>query len=166
MSSASSIYSKISAFLTGDIIFLLCVFAVLFLLVMYFGKARFISLVLAFYPATFLYKSFPLMDKFLFIVGDRGVMINKILIFLLFMVPIYLVINKYVSHYGEYGGAEGIVRTGGFVASILILVLIFSYTTVSLNLIHDFGSQIDGLFTGEGKIFWWSLAPLALLGFL
>ena len=166
MSSTTSIISKISDFLTGDIIFLLAVFAVLYVLTMYLGKGRLVSVILAFYPATLLYKSLPFLDKLLLATGDKPLLFNKLGIFLVFLVLIYLGINKFISHYAEYGPGEGALRTGGFVLAFLILLILFSYTTISLDPIHNFGSQIDVIFGGESRIFWWSLAPLVLLALL
>lgn len=162
----SSITSKLSSFLSGDIIFLLAIFLLLFVLSMYFGKGRFASVILAFYPATILFKSFPFMTNLMVMTGDKGILFNKIVIFLIFLIPVYLVINKYVSHYGEYGTGEGALRSGGYAAALLILIVTFSYTTVNFDLIHNFGSQIDAIFEGAGRIFWWNIAPLALLAFL
>lgn len=166
MSSTTSFVSKISQFLTGDIIFLLAAFAVLFVLTMYLGKGRLVSVVLAFYPATLLYKSFPFMQKLLVATGEKPLLFNKLGIFLVFLILIYFAINKFISHYAEYGPGEGALRTGGFVLALVIMLIVFSYTTISLDPIHNFGSQIDSIFGTETRLFWWSLAPLALLGFL
>ncbi|MSU45036.1 MAG: hypothetical protein EXS47_00165 [Candidatus Zambryskibacteria bacterium] len=166
MSSTTSIVSKISQFLTGDIIFLLALFAVLFVLTMYLGKGRLVSVILAFYAATILYKSFPYMEKLLVATGEKPLLFNKLGVFLVFLVLIYLAINKFISHYAEYGPGEGALRTGGFVLAMLIVLIVFSYTTISLDPLHNFGSQIDAIFGTEARLFWWSLAPLVLLGFL
>lgn len=162
----SSIISKLSSFLTGDIIFLLAVFTVLFVLTMYLGKGRLVSVILAFYPATLLYKSLPFLNKLIMAKGDQGVLFNKLIVFVVILALIYLAINKFISHYAEYGPGEGALRTGGFVLAFLIILVVFSYTTVNLDLIHNFGSQIDAIFGSEARLFWWNIAPLALLSFL
>lgn len=166
MSSTTSIVSKISHFLTGDIIFLLFVFTVIFLLTMYLGKGRLVSMILAFYPATILYKACPFVGKLTFADNAKGALFNQLGVFLIFLVLIYLGINKFISHYAEYGPGEGALRTGGFVLAMVIILLLFSYTTINLDLVHDFGSQIDSMFASPSRIFWWSVAPLVLLGLL
>lgn len=166
MHSTTTLLTKVSGFLTGDIVFLLAVFVVLFVACMYLGKGRFISIIVSFYPATLLYKSFPFINKMLVMTGEVGVLLNKVLIFLIFLVPIYLIVNRYVAHYGEYGIAEGALRNAGFSVALLILIIVFTYTTVNLDAIHNFGPQIDAIFAGEGKIFWWRIAPIALLALL
>ena len=159
----SAILNKVTSALSGDLVFLLVLFVVLFICTLYFGKNRMASIVLAFYPTTFLYNSFPFINKFIVLSGDRGVIINKILIFLVFFVLVSVAINKYVALYNESSNA---FRKGLLAFAVLILILVFSYTTVSLDLFHDFSTSIDALFGSTNMIFWWSLAPLVILAFI
>ncbi len=50
------------------------------------GKSRIISLILAFYPARLLFENFPFMSKLLVLDGPNLLLLNKVLIFLLFLV--------------------------------------------------------------------------------
>lgn len=159
----SSILSKITSTLSGDVAFLITMFVVLFLLALYFGKNRFASLVLAFYPAIFLYNSLPFLSKLIVLSGDRGITINKVGIFLVLFVLVNLAIRKYVFLYDESSSA---VSKGALALAVLILILIFSYTTVSLDTFHNFSGQIDSLFAGTTLIFWWGIAPLVILAFV
>ena len=45
----------------------------------------------------------------------------------------------------------------------VILILLFSYSVISLDSVHHFSPTDSGLFTGADRIFWWQLAPLGLL---
>ncbi|MCX6701974.1 MAG: hypothetical protein NTX96_02140 [Candidatus Zambryskibacteria bacterium] len=159
----SAILTKITSALSGDIVFLLVTFVVIFLCAMYFGRNRIVSLILAFYPATLLYNSFPFINKFIVLSGDRAVVINKIGIFLVFFILVNLAINKYVALYDE---SSSTFRKGGLAFAVLILFLLFSYTIVNFDVFHNFSSSIDVLFQGETRIFWWSLTPLIILWFV
>ena len=159
----SEILTKITSALSGDIVFLLATFIVIFLCVMYLGKNKMVPLVLAFYPATFLYKSFPFVDKFIVLSGEKSIVLNKIGIFLVFFIFIYFVIKKYIAQYDEL---SSVFRKGMLTLAILVIILLFSYITVNFDILHNFSDSIDTLFNGGDRVFWWSLAPLVLLAFI
>ena len=159
----SAILTKITSALSGDLAFRVVVFVLLFICAMYFGKNQMVSIVLSFYPATLLYNSFPFINKFIVLSGDRGVILNKVGIFLIFFVMTNFAIRKYISSYNESSSA---LKNGGLAFAVLILLLLFSYTTVSLDTVHNFSSSIDVLFAGGDRVFWWNLAPLAILIFI
>lgn len=147
--------------LSGDLIFLLVVFALFLGCTMYFGRNKVASFIIAFYPATLLYNTFPFINKLL-ILGPSYTVVNKILIFILFLYLVYIAINKYVSLYDE--SSSGLSK-GGLALSSLILVVLFSYSTVNYDSLHNFSPTIDALFQGLGRVFGWSIAPLILLRF-
>ena len=159
----SVILTKITSALSGDLVFLLVVFVVLFICALYFGKNRMASVILAFYPATLLYNNFSFINKFIFLSGDRGIVINKIIIFLIFFTLISVAINKYVTMYNESSSTFG---KGGLAFAVLVLILLFSYTTISLDVFHNFSPSIDALFSGTDTIFWWNLLPFFVLAFI
>jgi hypothetical protein len=159
----SGIISKVTSALSGDVLFLVALFVIIFLCAMYFGKNRMASLVLAFYPATLLYKSFPFINKLTVLSGDTGILINKIVIFLVFFVLISIVIRKYLASYDE---SSGVFSKIGLTLAILIIILVFSYNIVSFDTFHNFSAQIDTLFKNNNLIFWWNLTPLVILAFI
>ena len=166
---SSSLASKYGSFLTifsGDLIFIISIFIILFALTMYFGRGRAVSLILAFYPATLLYTTFPFLEKLMFLGGEKLLVLNKLAVFLVFLIPISIIINRFVFSASEYTGSNNMVRSGGLALSILILIMVFSYGTLNLDIFHDFGPQIDSLFSTANLVFYWNLASIALLALL
>ena len=156
----SEITTKFTSVLSGDIVFIFVVFIIAFICAMYFGKNRIVSIILAFYPTTLLYNNFPFLNKFLLFNGDKGLVINKILLFLVLFLLVNIAINKYVALYDV---SSSTFRNGGLALAILLLIILFSYSVVNFDLFHDFSNSIDTLFTGPDRVFWWSLAPLLIL---
>lgn len=161
--------STITNFLNGhgnlfgsDIFILVILFLFFFCYALYFGKNTIIATILAFYPAQYFYQNFPFMNSLLVLKGDSLLLLNKVLIFILFLVPLTILIGRYVFQDSGYGSAH-YLRCAGYTISMIILILLFSYSVVSLDSIHNFSPMISNLFTGADRIFWWHLAPLALL---
>lgn len=159
----SGFIAKITSSLSGDVLFLVVAFIVVFLFVVYFSKSKIISAILAFYPATFLYNQVPFFDKLVFLSGDTGVVLNKLGIFLILFVLISVIINKHTSSYDDSSGFIGKI---GLTVCILILFMVFSYAVIDLNVFHNFSEHIDTLFVGLGRVFGWSLLCLVILMFI
>ncbi|OHB13335.1 MAG: hypothetical protein A2Y49_00545 [Candidatus Zambryskibacteria bacterium RIFCSPLOWO2_12_39_8] len=145
---------------------LVVLFIIFLAYTLFFGRKMMISLILAFYPATLLYKTFPFIQKLLVVSGDKFLIINKIVIFLVFLVPLFIIISRYISSESSYTGSSHIIRTVGLAIVGVILILLFSYSTVSLDPIYNFSSSIDILFSTTDRVFWWNLAPLLVLAVL
>ena len=109
-----------------------------------------------------LYVSIGRDENLLLLKGEPLLLLNKVLIFLLFLVPLTILIGRYVFQDSGYGSAH-YLRCAGYALSMIILILLFSYSIVSLDSVHNFSPMISNLFTGADRIFWWHLAPLALL---
>ena len=157
-------YLKSMGSISTDIAVLLVVFFAFFFYTIYFGKNRTISFILAYYPALFLYNTFPWVSKLLILTGAKLLALNKVGIFLIFLLPISIVINRFI--FAESGGGTHIIRVGGLALICLTLVLLFYYTTVDLSIFHDFGSHVDVLFNTPAKVWGSNLAALILLAFL
>ena len=149
---------------TVDLLVLGGLFLLFFAYAMYFGKDRIISLILAFYPAQLLYKIFPFLDKLLVLKGGLWLVVNRIFIFLLFLIPINIIIARYVFSDSGYG-SQKIFRVAGFSLVGVILVLIFNYSVINFGPIYNFSESIGSLFSPD-KIFYWDLASLGILFFL
>lgn len=156
----SAIWLKITSALSGDIAFLAVLFVIIFLCIMYFGRNRMISLVLAFYPAVFLYKSFPYLNKLIFLSGDVGITMNKIIVFVIIFSFVNFVVRKYIDLFSESGS---LFQKGASALAVLIIFPLFSYNVISLDLLHNFSSSIDALFNNGNLTFWWNLIPISLL---
>ena len=152
-------------YFSSDIFILVILFIIFFAYAIYFGKNNIISLILAFYPAQLFYEHFPFINSLLVLKGDSLLILNKVLIFLLFLIPFSILIGRYIFKDSGYGSMH-YVRIAGYAVAMVILVLIFSYSIISLDVFHNFSPSIDVLFTPGNHIFWWNLAPLLLLFFL
>ena len=161
--------STITSFLNGhgnlfgsDIFVLILLFIFFFCYALYFGKNPIIATILAFYPAQFFYQNFPFMNNLLVLKGDPLLLLNKVLIFLLFLVPMTILIGRYVFQDSGYGSAH-YFRSAAYALAMIIVVLIFDYSVVGLGLVHNFSPTVSTLFSDPTRIFLWNLAPLALL---
>jgi hypothetical protein len=148
-----------------DLVVVVGLFIIFFSYAMYFGKSRIISAILAFYPAQFLYEHFPFLNKFLILKGDTLLTLNKVLIFLIFFVLLNIMIARYIFSESGYGSSK-IFRVSGLAAAAVIVVMVFTYSVISLDSLYNFSGATDVLFFGTDKIFYWNLAPLGLLFFL
>jgi hypothetical protein len=162
MSAITSFLNGSGSYFSSDIVVLLVLFFVFLFYALYFGKNTIIATILAFYPAEFFYQNFPFMNSFLVLKGESLLLLNKVLIFLLFLIPLVILIGRYVFQDSGYGSAH-YLRSGGYALAMVVLVLIFSYSIVNLDSVHNFSTSIDTLFSGANHIFLWNLAPLALL---
>src|SRR3989344_3440742 len=144
-------YIKSIGNISTDVATLLIIFFAFFFYTLYFGKNRTISLILAYYPALFLYKAFPFAQKLMILHGEKGMILNTVGIFLIFFIPLSIIINRYIFSDSGSGGVH-ILRVGGLALACLTLVLIFSYTVVDLSLFHDFGNRIDMLFSTPTRV--------------
>ena len=151
-----------SGFWQNDIVVLAIVFAFFYLYGLYLGRHRVISFILAFYPARFLYGICPFTSDLMFLKGDSLLLLNKVILFLIFLIPLDILISRYIFSESTYGEAK-FFRIGGFAIASVILVLVFSYSFVSLDSVHKFSPMIELLFNGSYRLFWWSIAPLAIL---
>ena len=165
----SSVLSKISDLLTSDPIFLLALFAIFFFYAMYFGRGKIVSIIISFYPAMILYRAFPFFDKlasFSSKAGETGLVLEKLGIFLVFLVIINTILGRYVFSESIHTGAPHLLRTAGFSVALVLLVILFSYNTANFDILHNFSPSIDAIFARSGIEFWWNLAPLIILAFL
>jgi len=151
------------SFISTDIIALVVLFIIFFSYALYFGKNRMISLILSFYPALYLFSSFPFTDKLIFMEGGIALLINQIVLFLIFLIPLDIIIGRYVSSAG-YGGSK-YLKMIGYSIALVVLVLVFSYSVVSLDSFYNFGSSVDNIFSND-YMFWLTLIPLAIILFL
>jgi|GEM_PF-2988637 len=152
---------KIGSIVTSDILVLAVIFIIFFAYAL-FSKDRIISFILAFYPAAYLFKLFPYVNTLVVLSGDRAILINKIVIFLIFLIPTSIVVNRYIFS-ESFHRSTGMFRSGGYALAFVIEILIFYYSILSLAAIYAFSPAISSLFSTPDRIFWWSLAPLLIM---
>ena len=165
MNIASSTLSQIGHFLKGDMLFFVVGFVLLLIATLYAGKGRVISLILAYYPASMLFNTLPFINKLL-ILQDKMLVLNKIAIFLIFLIPLSIIINSYIFSESIHTGAPHLLRMVGLALIMLVLVVIFSYSVVNYDVFHNFTSSTDSLFTPLSRIFYWDVGIFFILAFL
>lgn len=156
-------FFSLSKIFSGDIAFFLVLFILFFAYAMYFGRGMIVAFIISYYPASFLYLNFPFLVKFTVLHGDKLILLNKIGIFLLFLVPLTIIVDRYIFSASEYSGSLGMLKTVGLTLSAMVLVILFSYSTLNFDLFHNFSPQIDKIFMFKDAVFYWSLAPIVLL---
>lgn len=166
MSSTISKLSGLSAIFSADLGFILVLFVFIMGIAYFIGRSSLISLILSFYPATLLFKTFPFISKVIFLKGDVLETLNKVGLFLLFLIPITIIVRRFIFSLSDYTKGEGLLRLFGLSIAFLILVVFFSYNVVNYDVFHDFEPQIDTIFTITDSQFYWNIAPIALLAFL
>ncbi len=160
---SSTTVTSIAGVFSNDIVFLLAAFVIIFLAIIYLNKTRFISFILAFYPASLLYNNFPFMNQVVKLTGEKGIALNKFVIFLAFFILINIIINKHLT---SYDVSPNNLSKAGLAIAVLILIPLFSFMVVNLSPFHPFSDTIVTLFSGGTKLFLWSLVPLLLLLFV
>lgn len=165
MSIASSTLSQIGHFLKGDMLFFVVGFILFLVFALYAGKGRVISIILAYYPASILFNTLPFINKLLVLQGNM-LTLNKIAIFLIFLVPLSIIINSYIFSESMHSGAQHLLRTAGLALVLLVLTVAFSYSVVNYDAFHNFTTSTDVLFSPESKVFYWNFGIFALLAFL
>lgn len=156
-------FSKLSSFLSGDFVFLTVLFLAIFGYTMYFGRGKIVAFILSFYPATILYNNLPFLDSLIVLKGDVLITLNKIVLFAILFILLNIITNRYIVSISNYGKQPSILSNLVLSIGGVVLVVLFSYTTVNLDVIYDPSTTIDALFSRDISVFVWSLVPLALL---
>ncbi len=165
----SDVLGKITDFFgnfSSDVLLLVSLCIIVFAGTMYFGRGRMVTFVIAFFPAALLYKTFPYLDKLVFLEGDKSVAMNKLLIFLVILIFFNIVIGRFVFSSGDYVGSGGIFKNGLLTISVVFLLLVMTYDVVNLDALHDFSERIDQFFIPSTKIFYFNLISLLVLAFI
>ena len=162
MTAVLNLFNGSGGFFTSDIFIIVALFIFFFAYGLYFGKSIIISTILAFYPAQYFYQNFPFINSMLVMKGDLPLLLNKIFIFILFFVPLVILLSRYVFHESGFGGVS-YLRVAGYSLCMVIIVLLFSYSVASIDPVHRFSALVNVLFSSPGRIFLWHLVPLALL---
>lgn len=131
----------------------------------FFGKGKIISLILAFYPSTYLFKSIPYFKKVLSVSPtNSSEALAQIVIFLALFVPISYILSKFMYAEFSFSRVKKVVSAAVLGLTATSLALVFSYHVINLQKIYNFSAGIDSLFLGS-YIFWWLLAPFAIIFF-
>lgn len=156
-----------------DVLALAIAFIAFFAYSIYFGRNRTVALVFSYYPAVLLYQNFPFLSKLMLAGnGNIAVTLNKVVIFLIFFVPLNIIISRFIFiesiHLGKPNMLHNmhIFRNIGLSVVCVTIAILFSYTIIDINAIHNFGGGIDVLFATPVRVWAMNLLPLVLLAFL
>ena len=142
---------------------LLVIAAVLFAFSYKFGRASFLSLIIAFYVGFAIYTVFP----YTAVITAAGTTplsttVASVLLYLVLTGVSYMVIRKSsdggILTMGNIGVLILALLTGGFLIAL-------SYHTFAIQDLYRFTPQIEMYFTPAKYFFWWFIAPiLGLIG--
>src|SRR5262245_14971416 len=108
-----------------DIIVIFILFVLVAAYGFYRSKGKLISLILSFYPAILLFLNFPYTNSLLiFNKTASQIFISKCIIFLIFLVPIHLILNRIISSTYDYGTSR-LTQIAVLAICVLILILTF-----------------------------------------
>ncbi|HZS42872.1 MAG TPA: hypothetical protein VFA52_01500 [Candidatus Paceibacterota bacterium] len=148
----------------------LSILVILFILTavygLYWGKQRLVSLILAFYPAILLFLNFPYVNNLLLIKATAGqIFVSKCVIFLIFLIPIHLIFNRFV--FGDFGfnSNRKFLQAAILSISILILIIVFFYRVVPLTNVYSVSLPLARYLSTSKDFFWWLLVPFVGLFF-
>ncbi len=162
----SSLLFTLKSVFSGDFLVLFLITLFFFGIAFFLGRGRMSSILFAFYPSMLLYANFPYVNKMLVATGDKMIVLNKLGIFLLFLLPISYAIGKHTTDSFESNGVMKLLKTFGLALAGTGLTLVLSYGLVNFESLYDFGERIDSLFTNSEHVFYWNIGILVLLAFL
>ncbi len=123
---------------------------------------RLISLVLSLYVAAFIYTNAFFIERLTIAQGSGQLFWNKLAIFLIILLPIHILINKFVVVYKSRGGG-GPFRTILLAAVFICLSMAMLYHVIPLDSIYDLPTYIDKYFASETMFTVWLIVPLIAL---
>jgi len=121
------------------------------------------SLIISIYITALLYANVFFLKELAIFQETGQLFWNNLAIFLIILIPVYLLINRYISTpYSRRGAMRGF-RTL-FVAFALVgLVLTIFYHIIPLESIYNLPPQIDQFFASETAFTIWLIVPLIAL---
>jgi len=115
----------------------------LFIFALRYGKESILSLIFSLYVGLLVFLHFPYMEQFLFFKESATqLLLSKALIFLVFVVISYVILNRVV--YSDYSpGVPGRWFEAGLLSGAAILLLLaFSYQILPVTTLYDFGDSM------------------------
>jgi len=159
--------SRTLASLSTDVFILAICFAVFLVFGLYFGKGKLISLLLAFYPAAFLFSIFPYLSL---MVPAKTAPLQQVVIesvvFGVFFLAIYYFLQRLIWLDFSFSTVAKFVEAGILSLSGVILVILYMKVVVPFGGVYSFSGWIAPLFATKNLIFWWFFAPLVALFFI
>lgn len=129
----------------------------------FFGKSRGVTAILSLFGAIPLFQAFPFTTKLTVATGALPQALNVVGIFLVFVIFLYFLLDRYVvGDFVEGNFFKSVLMGIAFTAVILALV----YFVLPFDAIYNFQPNIDQWFSGNFTLFWWLIAPLIIIFFI
>lgn len=159
----TDIVMKITSFPT-DLLIIVVLAVVFFVISYYIGQKKFVTALLAFYPAALIYTLFPqsLLDPIL--VSDSAIFtyLSKLGILIAFFVLSLIVLRKYVKNRAYESGKKDTVFMILTALSAVVLVLCAVVVIVPIGEVYLVSPILRDWIT-ENTLVWWILSPLVVL---
>lgn len=123
---------------------------------------RIAALIVSVYIAALIYTNAFFIKALTLAKGAEQLFWNNLAIFLILLVPIYLLVNKYVSPPYSRGSMRH-ARVVLLSVALIGLVLAMLYHIIPLEPIFDLPSYVDKFFSSETALTLWLIIPLLAL---
>ncbi|MEK7186924.1 MAG: hypothetical protein AAB690_01215 [Patescibacteria group bacterium] len=120
------------------------------------------SLIIAIYITALLYANLFFIKQLTLVKGADQLFWNHLAIFAIILVPVFFLINKYISAPVSRGAMKPLRFVLLFVA-LLGLVFTILYHIIPLEPIYNLPAQVDQVFASEMAFTIWLIAPLVVL---
>lgn len=151
--------------LSSDTLFLIILIAVFLFIGLRKGKGVLVTIIVSLYISTFLYSYTFLVKSLVFVSDDPFKLFwNHLAIYVLFFVPVYIILNKIISTEGDRGPV-GFVKVGLLSVVLVGFTIAILYHFLSLSSVYNFSSSINDLFASKNSLRVWMILPLLSLFF-
>ena len=120
------------------------------------------SLIIAIYITALLYANLFFIKQLTLVKGADQLFWNHLAIFVIILVPVFFLINKYISTPVSRGAMKPL-RFVLLLIAFVGLVLTILYHIVPLEPIYNLPAQVDQIFASEMAFTIWLIAPLVVL---
>jgi hypothetical protein len=125
---------------------------------------RLVSALIALYISIFLYTEASFVKTLTVLKGSDQLFYNHITILIIFFIPIFFVINKYISSYSDKG-LRGYLKLFLLVVSILGLIGCIIYHIIPIAPIYHLPAYLNPVFATDQIYTIWLIAPIVVLFF-
>jgi hypothetical protein len=120
--------------------------------------------IISLYLAAFLYTQVPFVKTLTLVKGADQLFWNHLAIFAIFLVPIFIIVSKYIDSEPTFGALGYIKLLLLLVAVVGIIITIF-YRFVPVESVYQIPSGIEKYFVSDLSFTIWLIAPLIILFF-
>ena len=120
------------------------------------------SLIVSIYITALLYANLFFIKQLTLVKGADELFWNHLAIFIIILIPVFFLINKYISAPVSRGAMKPL-RAVLLLIALVGLILTVLYHIIPLEPIYNLPAQVDQLFASETAFTVWLIAPLLVL---